>query len=150
MKERRELSFSDYSEVIKEIETLHGQGYRKGGRWTLSQVCRHLSFYFRGSLEGFGFQLPWIVRVTIGRWALNEALKPGTKKPDGGTVKQSLYEPEPDDRAAVDECIELLKRLQNHRGPLYPSALFGELTIEQWQRVHLNHAAHHLGFLLRP
>ncbi len=52
-----------------------------------------------------------------------------------------------DDKEAISEAITLLRRLSDAK-MLHPSALFGTLTIDQWKKIHLDHAAHHLSFLL--
>lgn len=149
MAERRtSLAFDSYAAAAREIERLLKSGYTKTGSWSLGQICRHLSFYLRGSLDGFPMMLPWIVRATFGRLALKQSLKPGLKKPGSPTAPQSVYPDDTADREAAAEAVALLERLEKHTGPLHPSALFGDVTPEQWKILHLNHAAHHLSFLV--
>lgn len=145
--DRRDISFGDYADVAREIESLQRTGYRRGGSWTLGQICRHLSFYFRGSLEGFSFQFPWILRVTVGRWMLKSALAPGLKRAGSPTAPPSIPAAESDDAPGVEEALVLLRRLESNAEPLKPSGLYGELTNEQWKGLHLSHSAHHLSFL---
>ena len=150
MAERRlELRFASYEDVIADIENLAAGEYERTGGWTLGQICRHLSYYFRGSLEGFSGMLPWIVRVTVGRMALGGMLREPIRKAGGATAPRSVFPADSVDRPAVDEAIALLRRLSVEENELHPSALFGQLTSEQWRKVHLNHASHHLSFLVR-
>jgi hypothetical protein len=149
MAERRiDLKYNEYADIVRDIEALHSRGYEKTGSWSLGQICKHLSFYMRGSLEGFPMMLPWIFRVTFGRLALRQALKSSIRKPGGMTAPQSVYPEQPDDAPGVEEIKSLLHRLSVNQGLLHPSALFGNMTPEQWKILHLNHSAHHLSFLV--
>lgn len=143
---RRDLDFNSYPEIAREIEQL-SRGYSRGGTWSLGQICKHLSYYLRGSLDGFPTMLPWIIRVTIGKLFLRGMLTKEKKKAGSPTAPASVYPPDVDEAEAVREILTLLERLEKTQGQLHPSALFGDLTNMQWRLLHLNHAAHHLGFL---
>lgn len=146
--QRRELSFSTYGEVIADIERLEASGYRQLGQWDLGQACRRLSYYFRGSLAGFDFKLPWLVRMLIGRSILKRVLKKGEMPASSRTIPASVPEPDTDQGRAAAEAKELLGRLEDAGGALHPSPLFDRLTIDEWRTLHLMHSARHLGFLL--
>lgn len=144
----RNLTFSTYDELIGEIERLEGSPYRRNGRWSLGQVCRHLNYFQRGSLEGFGFKLPWLVRRFIGKPFLRKLLA-GEPMPKGGrTIPKAVPAETVDEAAEIAEAKALLARLRDSGGPLHPSPFFGEMTPEEWKEVHLRHAAHHLNFLV--
>lgn len=144
---RRSLTFASYDEAIAEIRRLKSKGYRAGGAWTLGQICEHLGFYYRGSLDGFGFKLPWIIRVTFGALIYRRMLRTRSMKPGSVTAPQSVPKGRGDDDALIDEAIHLLERLRDRAGELHASPLIGLLTPEQWRELHLIHTAHHLGFL---
>lgn len=144
----REISFSTYDEVTAEIERLEAVGYERLGEWSLGQICRHLSYYMRGSLDGFGFKLPWLVRRFIGRPILKRMLRTGKMKRGERTAPDSIPNPEHDDRDAAAEAKELLAKLRDFSGELYASPIFDRLTTDQWRELHLMHAANHLGFLI--
>ncbi|MCE9599100.1 MAG: DUF1569 domain-containing protein [Spirochaetia bacterium] len=143
---RRELHFNSYSEIAKDIQNL-SRGYARGGQWSLGQMTKHLSFYLRGALDGFPKMLPWIIRVTIGKFLLKGMLTKAETKEGGPTAPASVYPPDVDEAQAVQEILVLLDRLENNQAQLHPSAFFGDLTNAQWKILHLNHAAHHLSFL---
>jgi hypothetical protein len=94
--------------------------------------------------------LPWILRVTLGR-SIRRKMETGGSLPKGArTIPRSV--PPPLDgaaeRAAIDEALELLARLKAAPpGSLHPSPLFGPLSSDDWERLHLRHTKHHLGFL---
>lgn len=150
MAERRlSLEFDRYEQVIADIRGLEEKGYERVGAWSLGQICEHLSFYFRGSLEGFDFKLPWVLRATFGKYALKKALKSKLPhKPGSPTAPPSVYDAGVNEAEAVAGAIALIERLSAARGPLYPSGFYGELTVDQWRHIHLGHAAHHLSFLV--
>jgi hypothetical protein len=143
---RRQIAFSTYDDVIAEIDRLEREGYEQCGSWSLGQVCRHLSYYMRGSLEGFDFRLPWIVRKLLGPPLLRKILRGDEMKAGGRTIPASVPGPDVDEREAAAEARELLARLRDFSGELHPSPLFDRLTPDQWRLLHLKHAAHHLGF----
>ena len=65
--ERRRISFDSVEGAAADIEQLRCDGYEKLGEWDLGQICEHLAILLKGSLEGFGSLMPWIVRATVGR-----------------------------------------------------------------------------------
>jgi hypothetical protein len=147
MAARRTLTFTSYSEVIKEIESLQKNGYKQGKNWNLGQICRHLAYYYKGALDGFPKMLPWIIRVTIGKLSLKQVLSKAESKEDSQTDPKSVFPPEPDEKLAIEEALLLLKRLEQNTSPLHPSGFFGDLTNDQWKILNLGHASHHLSFL---
>lgn len=144
---QRELSFDTYADVIVEIELLETVDYEKLANWNLGQICHHLSYYQKGALDGFGFDLPWLVKYFIGKPMKRKTFKTGRMKAGGQTLKQSVANDSIDDAAAIHECKEQLRLLESAE-TLQPSPLYGEMTIEEWKRLLLIHAAHHLGFLV--
>ena len=68
-------------------------------------------------------------------------------KPGQLTIPDSVPPADTDQRAAIAETKNLLRRLADGSTTLHPSPLFDRLTPEQWQTLHLMHAAHHLSFL---
>jgi len=145
--ERRKPKFESYEDIIREIEELEKIGYSRLGNWSLGQICEHLGFYFKGSLEGFEFKAPWIIRILVGKpfrwWLMRREGYPDNSQ----TVPQSVPPENVDDHEAVMKIKELLSRLSSAK-ELHPSGLFGELTLDQWRMMHLHHAGHHLGFLV--
>ncbi len=146
--QRRSLAFGTYDDVLADIEHLQRAGYRPLGRWSLGQICRHLSYYWRGSLDGFPFRLPWIVRRLLGRAALKRRLRTRQMPAGGRTIPASVPPADVDEAAAVAEARELLMRLKTTAVPLHPSPLFDRLSADQWRELHLLHATHHLSLLI--
>ncbi len=145
---RSELMFRTYADVIDEIDRLVTHGYEQTGQWTLGQICRHLSYYMRGSLEGYPFMLPWIIRKLIGRRMLRRLLSDAPMPPGKQTIPASRPPEDINETEAISEALKLLERLQTHTGELHPSPMFGSITLDEARTLHLKHAAHHLSFLV--
>ena len=145
--ERRKLDFHDVDQLIAELQQLRDGGYRRGGQWSLSQICDHLAIFVRGSLGAFKKLLPWPIRFFVGKPLLRKILR-HARCTRALRVPAILLPGEPrDDAAAVDALVQLLRQFRDHAGPLQANPLFGELSREQWTQLHLIHAAHHLSFL---
>ncbi len=145
--ERRQLDIDSYDAIIAELDRLEQAGYQRAGNWSLGQVCKHLSYYLRGSLEGYSFMLPWIVRKLIGRPMLKRILTSRSMKAGSRTIPGSVFEPPEDEHAAVAEARELVQRLKQ-ADQVHPSPMFGPLTLSECEQLHTGHAAHHLSFLI--
>jgi len=145
--ELRELSLKSYTEITAEIDRLQHQGYRPLGTWNLGQICEHLNYYFRGSLDGFGFKMPWLARKFWGRPLVMKILMEGKMRRGQMTAPQSVPKPNADHEAAIAESKELLARLESAES-LHPSPLAGDLTVDEWRQLHCIHATHHLSFLV--
>jgi len=144
---RRTLTFANLDEMMAEVDRLLA-GHRTLGRWSLGQVCNHLSGAIRASVEGIPFKLPWIVRKLIGPIAKRRVLGRG-RLPDGMKLPEA-YAPKPglDARAEAESLRATIRYFTAHAGPLGSHPVFGPLTADEWRRFHCVHGAHHLGFVL--
>ena len=158
---RRRLHFSSLAEAASDARELQ-DGYLRCGRWSLAQVCDHLSLFMTYSIEGFpGRRLPGPIgfalrTMLLNDWMMRRPMPSGMPAPDylqppetetavvGGTYEAAT---EADAEAAArfrDACL----LVTTHEDDWRPSPLFGKLSPERWRRVHLKHAEHHLGFLV--
>jgi hypothetical protein len=144
---QRQLQFKDFAEVLAEVERLHRGGYEKLGQWDLAQTCDHLTYFVQGSLDGFSFRVPWLLKFLFGRFMLRRILKQQRMKAGIPTPQKPLPAPGGDQTAAVERFKQIIERLQAHPGELQPSPFFGYLTPQQWRSLHLIHCTHHLSFL---
>jgi len=143
---RRELRFADLSEVMVEVRGLI-PSHQTIRNWTLAQVCRHLADTFHGSIDGFSLR-----RHRLKRWLFHRSLLRYTFRwgiPENYTVDPNLTPPP---GVELEESLrsleEAIARFRSHGGELKPHPLFGRLDRANWERLHLFHAAHHLGFVL--
>ena len=154
MPERRtDLDFPDFDAIAADVNLLLDRGYDRAGKWSLAQACDHLDKFTRGSLDGFPgrFRLPWPLTAAFRKLSLSE--KAMAKPMPSGLPSPSYLAPADagEDAAAVDAYLKTNARFVERfesKGPLHRSPLFGKLPPDLWRRVHLKHAAHHLGFLV--
>lgn len=141
------VTLNSYRDAIDCIEYLSTAEYQQKGKWDLGRTCFHLNYYYRGSLEGFDFVLPWFLRKMVGAKILKKILA-GEHVASAHTIPKSVPPPRVDSQATIAEAVALLERLESNTDPLHPSPLFGKLPLEQWQTLHLVHTAGHLSLLV--
>ncbi|MFO0810282.1 MAG: DUF1569 domain-containing protein [Gemmataceae bacterium] len=144
---QRQLSFNDLSEAVAEVERLHRGGYEKLGNWDLAQICDHLTYFARGSLDGQPFRVPWLFKALFGRMVLRRILTQKRMKTGVFTPQKPLPAPGGDESAAVAHFRETMERVRNHTGEFHPSPFFGAMTRDEVRALTCIHCAHHLGFL---
>jgi hypothetical protein len=144
---QRQLHFNDFAEVCAEVNRLHRGGYEKLGQWDLAQICDHLAYFMQGSLDGFTFRVPWLIKVLFGRLVLRSILKHRRMKEGAPTPQKPPPAAGGDEPTAVGQFHKVVERFQAHTGDFHSSPFFGYLTPQQWSELHLIHCAHHLGFL---
>ena len=101
----------------------------------------------RFALAEFKTLLPWPIRFFVGKPLLRKILR--TRRcTRARACRRCFCRASPATmRRPSDALVQLLRQFRDHRGPLRPNPLFGELSREQWTQLHLIHAAHHLSFL---
>lgn len=63
------------------------------------------------------------------------------------TIPASVARADTDEAEAVARAVELLRRLEAHRGAVQLAPLFDRLTPDESRELHLIHSAHHLRLL---
>jgi hypothetical protein len=141
----RTLHFDQPGAIMAEVDRLLA-GYTRVGNWSLGQMCNHLAWAMRGSIEGRGsFGAPWIVRRTIGPIAFH-LIRSGRWRPKRVNLPEALAPKSGlDDRAEAEALRATIQYYLAHSEPLGEHPLFGRLTREQWDAFHCFHAARHLG-----
>lgn len=144
---RRELELADLNAVLAELERLAQQGYTAAGNWNLAQICDHLAYFIEGSLDGFSFRAPWLLRYFIGVPMKRRILQTG-KMGRMPTPQKPLPDPNLNEKQSVRRLKLAIERLLHPVSQLHDSPFFGPLTPDEWRRLHTIHAAHHLSFLI--
>ncbi len=152
--ERRRLRFLDLDEAVRDAESLLVGGYRRVGRWDLSQVCGHLADWLTYAVDGappFPLALRplvFLMRHTVASRMLRKTLAAGEMPAGAPTLPASIPAPGGDESAAVDRLRRAVERFRAHVGEYPPSPLFGPVSRDEANRMQLIHCAHHLGFLI--
>jgi hypothetical protein len=143
--ERRPLAFATLDEVMPDVDRLL-QGHRTIGRWSLGQICNHLSDALVLSVQGFGVKAPWILRKTLGPIAKRELYSTGRMREGIKLPEKFLPKPGLDARAEAEALRGALLAYSRHTGPMADHPMFGPLSRDEWTRLHCIHCAHHLSF----
>lgn len=144
---RRILNFNTFDEAIAEIQRLAAGGYEKTGRWSLGQVCEHLTLSMDGFMEGKTFPVPVIIKL-IGPMIKKIVFR--SRRMRSGAKTPAVLQPHDgfDESSEVTRAIAALRRFAEFPGPFPRNPIFGTLTLQEWRDLQLIHAAHHLGHLI--
>lgn len=150
----RELFFTTYDDLKSELdrlETVHAQGELvTHGNWSAGQIFQHLGTFMRFTYDGFPFKAPWFVALfgrAVKPFLGKMKLKPGAFKLPTAAAEHLV----PDDSVTFEEGLTTLRaqiaRVDAGERMEQPSPLFGDLGHERWKKMHLDHAAMHIGFI---
>ncbi|PQO28730.1 DUF1569 domain-containing protein [Blastopirellula marina] len=147
---RRQLSLQSFDDVLAEAKSLSRVGYHRVSKWSLGQICDHVSRFMDDSIDGFkstpGFaplMRPFLRMMYLGKVLRNERIP--AKMP---TLKELEPDEWTEDGNALPQLEKAIARIQDPNTQFVPSPAFGNLTAEQWRKVHLWHCQHHLEFLI--
>jgi len=145
---RRKISYATYDEVLSDAERAVREKAQTTGNWSLGRILEHLAIANEKTLDGFGFQAPFPVRVVARTFLKNRllknGLKPGFKLPRRG--EKLLVPDETDADAALEHLRRSIQRLQTET-KRSPHPFFGSLTLDESNRLNLLHAELHMSFV---
>lgn len=146
---RRKLTFASLDEVMPDVDRLL-RGHTTVGNWSLGQICSHLAQALHFTIDGFPpeARLPWIIRVTIGRFLLWRILRVGRFVEGMRMPKKHEPQSGTDARVEAESLRAALRRFAAHTGPLADQPLSGPVSRDVWERFHCIHSAHHLTFAI--
>ncbi|MDG1873605.1 MAG: DUF1569 domain-containing protein [Mariniblastus sp.] len=151
--QKRKLKFSDYDEMMVEVQALAESGYVSNGNWNLGQASSHVADWMLFPLDGFPVP-PLPIRIMF--WFMKKTVVPGMKRKilaegfKGGvmTAPETVAgSDEYSDQQGQEKLRAAVDRVSSHTGSLYPSPLFGEMDMAMHHKVSLLHAEHHFGYL---
>ncbi len=145
---RRKLRFMNFDELRADVDRLRSGPVKVLGNWSPGQIFRHLALAYNGSIDGFTMTFPLHLRL-VGRVfrkkLLTMQMPPGFKLPPNGAAM--LEPPSTATDEGATQLLAAIDRLQREpKRAKHP--MFGELSREEWDRVHLTHASLHLSFLI--
>jgi hypothetical protein len=145
---RRILNYTSLQDVLADAERLSSGKVKSLGNWSPGQIYRHLAKAYNGSIDGFDGSFPWYIRVMAGlfkRKLIAGAMPPGIKLP-GEFAKGVIPEITSTEDGLADLRAAIAWLEQEPRRAASP--VFGNLTKEEWDQIHLNHAKLHMSFLV--
>jgi hypothetical protein len=147
VKGRRELHFATLAEVQAEAERLASIPVRQLGNWPLGYSLAHLAGSMKMSLDGANFKAPFYIRMfapLIKKQLLRGPMRPGFQLPKQAT-EQLMPRSALTTLEGLDQLRTQIERL-SREPKRAPSAVFGPMTREEWDQLHLRHAELHLSF----
>ena len=145
---RRKLDYASLEEVLADADRLSSGPVKLLGNWSAGQVFSHLARTYNGSIDGFTMTFPWPLRVMAGLFKnnlLNGPMPAGLKLPSAG-VKDLMPDATSTEKGLGDlhAAVACLER-ESHRAK-HP--MLGDLSKEEWNKIHLKHASLHMSFLV--
>jgi len=148
VKDRRKVAYASLRDVLADAERLSQGQVKALGNWSPGQVFLHLANTLNSSIDGFDARAPWYFR-TVARLMKKKLLAgqmpPGYQLPADAarTLVPGPTSPE-EGLAALRTAIARQERESNRA----KNPVFGELTRDEWDQLHLKHSALHMSFLV--
>lgn len=145
---RRSLRFANYDELLREAERLASATHRSStGNWSLAVALAHLTGAMRMSLDGTQLKAPLWLRL-LGKVVKGRILR-GPMSAGHQAPPEVQREFVPNDSISLADAhrqfVAVVDRLRRE-SVRYPHPVFGALSREQWDQLHLRHAELHLSF----
>jgi Protein of unknown function (DUF1569) len=144
---RRQIDYKSMAELLAAAERMSSGNVKTLGNWSAGQIFRHLANSFNGSIDGLQATFPWYIRW-MGRIfkkkLLSGRMRSGMKMPDD--LAKTVM-PEVPTEQGLANLRAAITRLESdpHRAK-HP--VFGNITRDEWNQVHLHHASLHMSFLV--
>ncbi len=143
---RRTLHFDNYQQILDDARYLASRPHRQLGNWSLGQVCDHLAKTIDMSLDGSQARFPWLLRMIgpflLGRLLTRPMSAGFTAPPSAGIT------PDPQETQAGLAALERAVARLDQTSQRKPHGLFGPMTREQWDQLHMRHSELHLSFIV--
>jgi hypothetical protein len=145
---RRQLHFESLEEAIADAQRMVNTDAAVLGNWSLGQILMHLARSVDASIDGFGTTSPWYMRLAgrlLRRRFLTRPMPAGIQlsKPEAAILVPGATEP----RAGLKGLREAIARLPG-AAERASHPVFGALTRDEWNQLHLRHAELHLSFVV--
>ena len=146
---RRKLNYGSYEELLADAQRMSAGAVKTLGNWSPGQIFKHLAIIYNGSIDGLPVRFPWHFRMLVKLFKnklLSMDMPPGYQmRPGNAKITQPGPTSAEEGLAALRVAIERLQN-ESHRAK-HP--LMGNLTREEWDKIHLKHASLHMSFLVQ-
>jgi hypothetical protein len=132
--------------LIADVRRLREAGYERCGKWSLEQACWHLNRIMRSMMKP-GHKYPNTPEQDATRPMLQQVMASGAL-PSGIEAPEMVRPPAEVPPSAVDEFLETNEALKTFAGEFATHRLFGNVSPEEIQKLHLIHSAHHFSHLV--
>ena len=147
--QRRKVHYDSYDDLLADAERLASGDARTVGNWTLGQIFKHLAQTLDSSIDGTDMKFPWLMKKIFLLFMnkekmLNQTISPGFKIPKKGEA-QFIPDPSVSTEEGLESLHAAIERCRTETSRAEHPAL-GELTREEWDKLHLRHAELHMSF----
>jgi Protein of unknown function (DUF1569) len=145
---RRKLDFTSLEEVVADAERLSSGPVKALGNWSAGQIFRHLAIAYNGSIDGLALTFPWYLRVMakLFKQKLLAAPMPAGFNLRGENANAVAPGPTTTEEGLADLRAAVARLQREPHRARHP--MFGEISKEEWNKIHLNHADLHMSFLV--
>lgn len=145
---RRKLRYESYQDLLNDAERLAAGELRTLGNWSLGQTLGHLARVMDMSIDGSDLKAPWLARLAVRLFFRQRFLKGPI--PAGirlnRAARDALVPPPMSSQAGLAELRRAIERLR-HETDRAPHPVLGELSLDEWDSLHLRHSEMHMSFM---
>jgi Protein of unknown function (DUF1569) len=145
---RRELDYQSFAELLADADRLSSGPVKTLGNWSAGQIYRHLALICNGSIDGYSITFPWYFRLAaklFKRKIIASPMPPGFRLPPDG-AETLVPQPASTEEGLAELHAAVARMGREDRRASHP--IFGVMTREEWDRLHLKHASLHMSFLV--
>jgi hypothetical protein len=145
---RRKVDYASLDELLSDADRLSSGPLKALGNWSPGQIFRHLAIAFNSSIDGFPKSFPWHFRLMariFKKKLLSGPMPPGFNLP-ADFARTTVPGPTSTAEGLADlhAAVSRLQR-EPHRAE---NPVFGRISNEEWNQIHLKHASLHMSFLV--
>ena len=144
---RRPLKFKTTEEMNVELDHLQKANYKKLGKWSLPQACRHVAMTIEGSLEPAPSETPTPEETAMKQKFFGMVLNPEGIPENLPIGNPALIPGEDCTDTEIDRLKAAFEKLAKLPHKYVKVGRCGPVPVSELVEVHLAHAAHHISFL---
>jgi len=146
---RRAVRYDSYQDLLDDAERLAVSDAQALGNWSLGQALGHLARVMEMSIDGSELKAPWpvrfVARVFYRQRFLSGPIPSGFRVPR--SAREALVPERQDSQTGLAELRRAVGRLHDEIDRA-PHPVLGELSLDEWDSLHLRHAEMHMSFLV--
>ncbi len=148
--ERHARNYTSLDDILADAERLVQANASTTGNWSLGQILEHLAIVMDCSIDGYGAQASWPMRL-IGRLFLKSRFLKKTLPAGFRFPKkfEHLAPAEVSPEAGLEHLRKSIDRLKTE-SQRSPNPILGNLTQEEYNLLHMRHAELHMSFIAEP
>jgi hypothetical protein len=146
---RRKVDYQSFEELLADADRLSTPNVKMIGNWTPGMIFQHLASAFNGSIDGLPGTFPWHLRlmVKLFKKRILAGQMPAGFKPPADLAKAIIPEATPTEKGLANLHAAVARLAKEPTRAPHP--LFGKLTRQEWDRLHLIHSNLHMSFIDR-